>query len=544
MSSPDGQALASDARARPAGSTPSKVLHVRNLPVDVTELDIKEICGAFGTVIKCKLHVGPARNQGFIEFQELEAAVAMIEYCNSGAEALKLKGKPLYLQYSTRTEVTNSSPPPLRPSNVLLVTFDNWKTDTPPSLDFVHLMFSAFGEVLKIAMFEKAGYYQALVQFPDLRSAREALENMNGHQLPRYMLPAGCGACALRVEYSEHRDLVIKHQSDRFRDFTNPSLPPFDPQLLPTTQPGSVQNTSVATQQTTSMDGGNVLHCMIDNVRLPVTVDAVYRVFAPYGVIQKIAVFEKNDTWQALVQFADQLSATGAKAALDGKSIYGNGLHTLRITFSLHKDLYIKANNERSWDYTQAGHNAAAMSSLSSAPRYALDILPAGSSDTSISNAAASLNLTAQDYERAHEEVVKLVLAALQQGQFKLPKTGLDVLPSACGVQSTAPILQSSLLDATLRSSLLSGYSQSLASQTTALTSPALGLSALGVQAGLGQSAPFSGFSQPSSAADAVLSSVGFMQPSVPWGSALPSIPSGANSFLHAAGGVAPSWIM
>jgi hypothetical protein len=43
-----------------------------------------------------------------------------------------------------------------------------------PTLDTVHLLCAAFGEVAKIAMFEKASGLQALVQFKDSRHAREA----------------------------------------------------------------------------------------------------------------------------------------------------------------------------------------------------------------------------------------------------------------------------------------------------------------------------------------------------------------------------------
>ena len=36
----------------------------------------------------------------------------------------------------------------------------------------------------------------------------------------------------------------------------------------------------------------------IENQAYPVNVDALHTVFQPYGVVQKIACFEKNNTWQ------------------------------------------------------------------------------------------------------------------------------------------------------------------------------------------------------------------------------------------------------
>ena len=36
----------------------------------------------------------------------------------------------------------------------------------------------------------------------------------------------------------------------------------------------------------------------IENMAYPVTVDAIHTVFSPYGYVQKIAIFEKNNGWQ------------------------------------------------------------------------------------------------------------------------------------------------------------------------------------------------------------------------------------------------------
>ena len=36
----------------------------------------------------------------------------------------------------------------------------------------------------------------------------------------------------------------------------------------------------------------------IENQAYPVNVEALHTVFTPYGFVQKIACFEKNNTWQ------------------------------------------------------------------------------------------------------------------------------------------------------------------------------------------------------------------------------------------------------
>ena len=41
----------------------------------------------------------------------------------------------------------------------------------------------------------------------------------------------------------------------------------------------------------------------IENMAYPVTVDAIHTVFSPYGFVQKIAIFEKNNGWQVRAWF-------------------------------------------------------------------------------------------------------------------------------------------------------------------------------------------------------------------------------------------------
>ena len=63
----------------------------------------------------------------------------------------------------------------------------------------------------------------------------------------------------------------------------------------------------------------------------PVTIDALHTVFSPYGYVCKIAVFEKNGQWQALVQYPDAPSAANARGALDGHAIYDGGYNRVSM---------------------------------------------------------------------------------------------------------------------------------------------------------------------------------------------------------------------
>merc|ERR1711915_1154165 len=83
-----------------------------------------------------------------------------------------------------------------------------------------------------------------------------------------------------------------------------------------------------------------------------VTVDVLNTVFSAFGRVQKIAIFEKNGGFQALIQYPDIATAVVAKEALEGHSIYDGGYCKLHLSYSRHTDLNVKVNNDRSRDYT------------------------------------------------------------------------------------------------------------------------------------------------------------------------------------------------
>ncbi|GKU89163.1 hypothetical protein SLEP1_g3335 [Rubroshorea leprosula] len=87
-------------------------------------------------------------------------------------------------------------------SNVLLASIENMQYAV--TLDVLHMVFSAFGPVQKIAMFDKNGGLQALVQYPDVQMAVVAKEALEGHCI------YDGGFCKLHISYSRHTDLSIK----------------------------------------------------------------------------------------------------------------------------------------------------------------------------------------------------------------------------------------------------------------------------------------------------------------------------------------------
>ncbi|KAJ0715261.1 putative RNA recognition motif domain, nucleotide-binding alpha-beta plait domain superfamily [Helianthus annuus] len=324
--------------------TPSKVLHLRNLPWECTEEELIELGKPFGKVVNTKCNVGANRNQAFIEFAEQNQAIAMISYYASSSEPAQVRGKTVYLQYSNRQEIVNNKTSADVAGNVLLVTIEG-NDARLVSIDVLHLVFSAFGFVHKITTFEKTAGFQALVQFTDSETATSAKDALDGRSIPRYLIPE-LGSCSLKITYSAHTDLSVKFQSHRSRDYTNPMLPVASSAI------------DASGQFSLGLDGkkieseSNVLLASIENMQYAVTLDVLQMVFSAFGPVLKIAMFDKNGGVQALIQYPDVQTAVVAKEALEGHCIYDGGFCKLHVSYSRHTDLSIKVNNDRSRDYT------------------------------------------------------------------------------------------------------------------------------------------------------------------------------------------------
>ncbi|KAB2613860.1 polypyrimidine tract-binding protein 1-like [Pyrus ussuriensis x Pyrus communis] len=325
--------------------TPSKVLHLRNLPWECAEEELIELCKPFGRIVNTKCNVGANRNQAFVEFVDLNQAINMVSYYASSSEPAQVRGKTVYIQYSNRHEIVNNKSPGDVPGNVLLVTIEGVEAGDV-SIDVIHLVFSAFGFVHKIATFEKAAGFQALIQFSDAGTASMARNALDGRSIPRYLLPEHVGSCHLRISYSAHTDLNIKFQSHRSRDYTNPLLP-----VNPTAIEGIMQPTVGPDGKKKELES-NVLLASIENMQYAVTVDVIHTVFSAFGTVQKIAIFEKNGQTQALVQYPDLNTAAVAREALEGHCIYDGGYCKLHLSYSRHTDLNVKAYSDKSRDYT------------------------------------------------------------------------------------------------------------------------------------------------------------------------------------------------
>jgi len=374
---------------------PSKVVHIRNLPEGANEAEISAVCAAYGPVMQVMVNVGRDRNQAFVQFADINSAVQLVNHHAATNEPLLVRGKNAYVQYSNRQEI--SSNPRDNPSKVLLITMDNTASRSV-TVDILQSLFSTFGFVEKIATFDKGQGFQALVQFDNPATAQTARDALDNRPIPQYLAP-GALPLPMRINFSSHNDITVKFQGHKSRDYTNPYLPVASnatdlPQasMAPILPPPSQQ----------TQHEGNVLLCAIDNAAYPMTVDPLHTVFSKYGNVEKIAIFEKNGTSQALVQYSDIPSANSAKMALEGHAIFEGGYNKLRISTSVHKDLSIRANSEKSWDYTE-GKGSKFVSEGDSTPSH-----HQGTNEPIISGI---------DFEQAHESVVKMAQHGMASGQ-------------------------------------------------------------------------------------------------------------------------------
>ncbi|OXB60950.1 UNVERIFIED_CONTAM: hypothetical protein H355_015192, partial [Colinus virginianus] len=123
-----------------------------------------------------------------------------------------------------------------------------------------------------------------------------------------------------------------------------------------------------------------VLRIIVENLFYPVTLDVLHQIFSKFGTVLKIITFTKNNQFQALLQYADPMSAQHAKLSLDGQNIY-NACCTLRIDFSKLTSLNVKYNNDKSRDYTRpdlpSGDNQPPLDQTMAAAFGAPGIIPA-----------------------------------------------------------------------------------------------------------------------------------------------------------------------
>uniref|UniRef100_A0A671P900 Polypyrimidine tract-binding protein 1 n=2 Tax=Sinocyclocheilus anshuiensis TaxID=1608454 RepID=A0A671P900_9TELE len=377
---------------------PSRVLHVRKVPIEVSEAEVISLGVPFGKVTNLLMLKG--KNQAFIEMASEEAAITMVNYYTTATP--HVRNQPVYIQYSNHRELKTDNLPNqgraqaalqavnavhsgnmslsgtatgsdggMMPgqSPVLRIIVENLYY--PVSLEVLHQIFSKFGTVLKIITFTKNNQFQALLQYADPMNAHHAKVALDGQNIYN-------GCCTLRVEFSKLTSLNVKYNNDKSRDFTRLDLPSGDGQstldpsmqtafgktythtyigLSMQTMPGALGPLTIPSS---AMTGRMTIHGMaptvIHSVLLvsnlspdSISPHGLFILFGVYGDVHRVKIlFNKKEN--ALIQMADATQAQLAMSHLNGQRLHGK---VIRVTISKHQTVQLPREGQEDQGLTK-----------------------------------------------------------------------------------------------------------------------------------------------------------------------------------------------
>ncbi|XP_058379772.1 polypyrimidine tract-binding protein 3 isoform X4 [Diceros bicornis minor] len=373
--------------------SPSRVLHLRKIPSDVTEAEVISLGLPFGKVTNLLMLKG--KSQAFLEMASEEAAVTMVNYYTPVTP--HLRSQPVFIQYSNHRELKTDNLPnqasaqaalqavsagqsaslalPGAPTSegtvlpgqspVLRIIIEN--LFYPVTLEVLHQIFSKFGAVLKIITFTKNNQFQALLQYADPLNAHYAKMALDGQNIYN-------ACCTLRIDFSKLTSLNVKYNNDKSRDFTRLDLPTGDgqPSLEPPmaaafglsvqTVPGALGPLTITSSAVTGrmaipgasgIPGNSVLLVTNLNPDL-VTPHGLFILFGVYGDVHRVKImFNKKEN--ALVQMADANQAQLAMNHLSGQRLYGK---VLRATLSKHQAVQLPREGQEDQGLTKDFSNS------------------------------------------------------------------------------------------------------------------------------------------------------------------------------------------
>ncbi|KAJ8012297.1 hypothetical protein DPEC_G00067200 [Dallia pectoralis] len=381
-------------------SPPSRVLHIRKLPSEVSETEVIALGLPFGKVTNILMLKG--KNQAFLELGTEEAAVTMVNYYM--AVIPQVRNVPVFIQFSNHKELKTDSALNQRaqavlqavsavqdggspnsdntaldsvlaqaPSPVLRIIIDNMFY--PVTLDVLQQIFSKFGTVMKIITFTKNNQFQALLQFSEPVNAQQARLSLDGQNIYN-------SCCTLRIDFSKLINLNVKYNNDKSRDYTRPELPAGDgqpavdpamaaalnkdssllgtpsgmvsaysgaggfPSSLSLSQGGGAISPLSAAAAAAAAAGRVALsgHSGCSGVLLVsnlneemITPQSLFTLFGVYGDAQRVKIlYNKKDS--ALIQMSDGNQAQLAMSHLNGQKMYGK---IIRVTLSKHQTVQL-----------------------------------------------------------------------------------------------------------------------------------------------------------------------------------------------------------
>uniref|UniRef100_A0A2K5ETX4 RRM domain-containing protein n=1 Tax=Aotus nancymaae TaxID=37293 RepID=A0A2K5ETX4_AOTNA len=338
--------------SRSAG-VPSRVIHIRKLPIDVTEGEVISLGLSFGKVTNLLMLKG--KNQAFIKMNTEEAANTMVNYYTSVTPVLH--GQPIYIQFSNHKALKTDSSPNQACAQVALQAVNSVQSGNlalvasavvvdagmvmarqspvlriivenlfyPVTLDMLHQIFSKFSMVLKIITFTKNNQFQALLQNADPVSAQHTKLSLEGQNIYN-------ACCTLRIDFSKLTSLNVKYNNDKSRDYTCPDLPSRD------------------SQPTLDQTMASAFSLSVPNVHgalAPLATPSVAVVVAVAAAHIKI-LFNKKEN--ALVQMADGNQAQLAMSHLNGHKLHGK---PICITLSKHQNVQLPCEGQEDQGLTK-----------------------------------------------------------------------------------------------------------------------------------------------------------------------------------------------
>ncbi|XP_071150205.1 polypyrimidine tract-binding protein 1-like isoform X28 [Mytilus edulis] len=356
---------------------PSRVVHLRSLPPDVTDAEVVQLGIPFGRMTNVLLL--KQKGQAFLEFEDEQAANNFVTLHQEHAP--QIRGRTVFVQFSNHKELKTDQAHSFQNATakaalqaaqqvtmggtdcekkVLRVIVENLVY--PVTIDVLHTIFCKFGKVQKMIIFTKNNTFQALIQYCDSISASSSklsLDNQNIYN----------GCCTLRIDYSKLNTLNVKYNNDKSRDFTNPNLPSgesggMDPNMYGAQIPGLGMAQMAGPRGMGGMAGmggmggmgmnvpmgmnvgmpmmgqmaqmagqaGNAVLLVSNLDEQMVTPDALFTLFGVYGDVHRVKIlFNKKDN--ALVQMAEPHQAQLAIAHLDKVKVWGK---PIRVTQSKH----------------------------------------------------------------------------------------------------------------------------------------------------------------------------------------------------------------
>ncbi|KAM9507562.1 polypyrimidine tract-binding protein 3 isoform 1-T1 [Guaruba guarouba] len=382
--------------------SPSRVLHIRQIPSDVTEAEVISLVIPFGKVtnfLRLK-----RKCQALLEMDSVEAAVALVNHYSCSIP--HLHSQPVYIQYSKHRELKiESSPSQARaqaslqavnamepgsqavPSayavegghrpyqgSVLRIIVEN--LHYPVTIEVLYQIFSRFGSVLRIVIFTRNNQFQALLQYADPMNAYYAKMNLDGQNI--YAM-----CCTLHIDFSKLGSLEVKYNNERSRDFTRIDLPlddgqqplelpmapaygtqnfiipsytgapgfapavAFTPVAIVPAPLGSLAPTSavpvpVAIPAVTTVPANSVL--LVSNLNPEaITPHGLFILFGMYGDVHRVKIMFRKKS-NALVQMADATQAQLAMGHLNGQKLYGR---VIRATLSKHQIIQLPPEGQK-----------------------------------------------------------------------------------------------------------------------------------------------------------------------------------------------------